>query len=90
MQRDIGAWAVLASRAGLAARGVVFGIVAWYLIRAGMTRRAGDAAGTADAIRVVANWPEPFGSWLLGITGAGLMAYGFFQILQAKYRDIPT
>ena len=40
--------------------------------------------------RVVANWPEPLGSWLLGIMGAGLMAYGFYQMLQAKYRDIPT
>jgi hypothetical protein len=90
LRRDLGEWAVHASRIGLAARGAVFAIIAWYLIRAGMTRRAGDAAGTADAIRVVANWPAPVGSWLLGAIGAGLVAYGFYQVLHAKYREIPT
>ena len=90
MRRDLGEWAVTASRAGLAARGVVFGIIAWHLIQAGMTRRAGDTAGTADAIRVVANWQEPVGSWMLAGIGAGLIAYGAFQAINARYREIRT
>ena len=77
-------------RAGIAARGIVFGVAAWYLIQAGMTGRASKTADTADAIRVVANWPEPLGSWLLGFVGAGLLAYGAFQVLNAKYRSIRT
>lgn len=90
LRRDTGEWAVAACRAGIAARGIVFGIVAWYLIQAGITGRASKTAGTADAIRVVANWPEPFGSWLLAGVGAGLLAYGAFQALNAKYRVMRT
>jgi hypothetical protein len=90
LRRDTGEWAVTACRAGLAARGLVFGVVAWFLIEAGITGRASKTADTADAIRVVADWPEPLGSWLLGAVGAGLLAYGAFQALNAKYRVIRT
>lgn len=88
LRRDIGEWAVAVCRAGIAARGLVFGVVAWYLIQAGITGRASKTADSADAIRIVANWPEPLGSWLLGSVGAGLLAYGVFQALNAKYRAI--
>lgn len=90
LRRDLGDWAVTVCRAGIAARGLVFGVVAWYLIQAGITGRASTTADSADAIRVVANWPEPFGAWLLGGVGAGLLAYGVFQALNAKYRAIRT
>jgi len=88
LRRDIGEWAVAACRAGLAARGIVFIVVAWYLIQAGITGRASKTADSADAIRLVASWPEPLGSWLLAGVGAGLLAYGAFQVLNAKYRAI--
>ncbi len=90
LRRDLGNWAVHVCRAGIAARGIVFGVIAWYLIQAGITGRASETADSAEAIRVVANWPEPFGSWLLGGVGAGLLAYGIFQALNAKYRAIRT
>jgi hypothetical protein len=90
MRRDLGEWAVNVSRAGIAARGIVFGVVAWYLIQAGITGRANKTADSADAIRIVASWPDPLGSWLLGGVGAGLLAYGVFQALNAKYRTIRT
>lgn len=90
MRRDLGEWAVMACRVGLAARGVVFAIIAWHLIQAGMTRRPGDTAGAAEAIRVVANWQEPVGTWMLAVIGAGLVAYGAFQALNARYREIRT
>ncbi|HUR19173.1 MAG TPA: DUF1206 domain-containing protein [Vicinamibacterales bacterium] len=90
LRRDIGGWAVGVCRAGLAARGIVFVIVAWYLVQAGITGRASQTADSADAIRIVANWPEPIGSWLLGGVGIGLLAYGAFQALNAKYRAIRT
>lgn len=90
LRRDVGDWAVAMCRAGLAARGIVFGVVAWFLIQAGLTGRASKTADTADAIRIAANWPEPLGSWVLGGVGAGLLAYGVFQALNAKYRHIRT
>ena len=90
LRRDIGEWAVTACRAGIAARGIVFMVVAWFLIQAGLTGRASKTADSAEAIRVVADWPEPLGSWLLAGVGAGLLAYGAFQALNAKYRSIRT
>jgi hypothetical protein len=90
LRRDVGEWAVHVCRTGIAARGIVFGVVAWFLIQAGMTGRASKTADSADAIRIVADWPEPFGSWLLAGVGAGLLAYGVFQALNAKYRTIRT
>lgn len=90
LRRDLGEWAVTVCQAGIAARGLVFGVIAWYLIRAGMTGRANKTADSADAIRIVANWPDPLGSWLLAGVGAGLLAYGVFQALNAKYRTIRT
>lgn len=90
LRRDIGEWAVTVCRAGIAARGIVFGVIGWYLIQAGTTGRASKTADSADAIRIVASWPDPLGSWLLGGVGAGLLAYGVFQALNAKYRTIRT
>lgn len=90
LRRDLGEWAVTVSRVGIAARGIVFGVIAWFLIQAGATGRASKTADSADAIRIVADWPEPLGSWLLAGVGAGLLAYGVFQALNAKYRTIRT
>jgi hypothetical protein len=88
LRRDIGEWAVAVCRTGIAARGLVFGVIGWYLIKAGISGRASQTADSADAIRLVANWPEPLGSWLLAGVGAGLLAYGVFQALNAKYRSM--
>lgn len=90
LRHDLGTWAIAVCRAGIAARGIVFGVVGWYLIQAGITGRASKTADSAEAIRLVANWPEPLGSWILAAVGAGLLAYGVFQGLNAKYRTIRT
>lgn len=90
LRRDLGEWAVAVCRAGIAARGIVFGVIAWYLIKAGMTGRASKTADSAEAIRIAASWPDPLGSWILAGVGAGLLAYGVFQGLNAKYRTIRT
>jgi hypothetical protein len=29
---------------------------------------------------------QPFGPWLLGIVALGLVAYGIFMVIQARYR----
>lgn len=90
LRRDLGEWAVWMCRVGIAARGIVFVVIAWYLIKAGMSGRASKTADSAEAIRIVASWPGPLGSWLLAGMGAGLLAYGIFQALNAKYRTIRT
>jgi hypothetical protein len=87
-RRELGDWAIAASRVGLAARGIVFIVVAWYMVQAGLSRNPGEIADTAAAMRAFSSQPAPLGTILLGFTGAGLAAYGFYQVLQARYRDI--
>jgi hypothetical protein len=75
-----------AARAGLAARGIVFGVVGWFLVRAGLSSRAGEARGLPGALQELRETPA--GPWLLAAVGAGLVGYGVFELVKARYRRI--
>lgn len=80
------AWAQWSGRAGYAARGLVFVISAWFLVRAGLEERAGEAGGMA---RVLSWLTSPFDI----IIGAGLFGFGIFSLVEARYRrlhDVPV
>jgi hypothetical protein len=77
---------VHAARAGLAARGIVFGLVGWFLVRAGLSSRAGEARGLPGALQELRETPA--GPWLLGAVGVGLVGYGVFELVKARYRRI--
>lgn len=71
-------------KAGYAARGIVFLLVAWFLARAGLDHEAGDAVGIDGALlRVVhASWGPP----LLAAVGVGLFAFGCWSIVEGRFR----
>lgn len=77
-------WATRAGRIGHAARTVVYFIIGWFLIRAAMTRDASEAGGLGKALDALQN--QPYGPWLLGATGVGLVAYGVYCFVMARYR----
>jgi hypothetical protein len=80
---------ILATRtgqAGLSARGVVFGIIGFFLIQAALHSSAGEARGLSGALRALEQ--QSYGQWLLGIVALGLVAYGFYMLVQARYRRI--
>lgn len=79
-------WVVRLGRLGHAARGVVFGIVGWFLVRAAMQHDAEQAGGLGDALSALQ--AAPYGKWLLGVVALGLVAYGLFNIVRARYRTI--
>lgn len=79
-------WALRLGRFGLAARGVVFGIIGWFLIQAALHANAGEARGLQGALRAVQE--QGYGPWLLGAVGLGLTAYGLYEAVQARYRRI--
>ena len=74
------------SRFGIAARGVVFLIIGSSLVFAATRRNPHEAHGISGALREVAS--QPFGHTLLMIAGIGLVAYGVYAFLNAKYREI--
>jgi len=86
LSREAGSWVIKVCRFGIAARGVVFGICGWYLVRAGIAHDATAAADTGEALRAIEQ--QPFGKWLLAVVAVGLVAYGAYEIVQARYRVI--
>jgi hypothetical protein len=84
------AWVVPLGRAGFVARGLVFLLVAWFLVEAALHANSREAHGLGGALRALQD--EPFGSALLGIAALGLFAFGLFQFATAVYRriDAPT
>ena len=79
-------FATRAGQAGLSARGVVFGIVGVFLILAAWHSNAGKARGLSGALRALEQ--QSYGQWVLGIVALGLIAYGFYMLVQARYRRI--
>ena len=86
LSREAGSWLLHVARFGIAARGVVFGICGWYLVRAGIAHDATAAADTGDALGVIAH--QRFGEVLLAVVAVGLIAYGAYEVVQARYRVI--
>jgi hypothetical protein len=72
--------------AGHAARGVVWAIVAWFLIKAAWTYDAKKAVGLDGALAKLVD--RPYGHAVLGVTAAGLAAYGLFCFAQARWREV--
>jgi hypothetical protein len=79
-------WARRAGTAGLIARGVVFSMIGWFFIRAAWEARPGEARGLAGALGELAS--QPYGPWLLGLVAFGLICYGIYCFVQARYRHI--
>jgi hypothetical protein len=71
-------------RFGIAARGVVFALVGWFVVRAGLRHDPQQAGGIDESLATLAG--QPYGPLLLGAVAVGLVAYGLFQLANARYR----
>jgi len=80
--------ALTTGKVGLISRGVVFSLIGWFFLRAAMTANAGEARGLDAALATIA--AQPFGKFLLALVAAGLVAYGAFCFVQARWRRIAT
>jgi len=76
------------SRFGIAARGVVFGVIGAFLLLAGWRYDSTEAKGLGGALDALER--QPYGPWLLGLVAVGLVAYGAYQFILARYRKIQT
>jgi hypothetical protein len=78
--------AVNTGKLGLIARGIVFLLSGWFLIQAARHFNADEARGLAGALETLAR--QPSGPWLLGFVALGLIAFGAYSLLLARYRRI--
>lgn len=74
------------SRFGIGARGVVFGVIGGALILAALHTDPGEAKGVGGALQFLA--ARPYGPWLLAAVALGMMSYGVYEFLRARYRVI--
>jgi hypothetical protein len=88
LRRDAGGWAVAVSRFGVAARAIVLALLGWGAVAAGWFRDASEVNTTASSLRALAAQPGDLGRFLLAVSAAGFIAYGFYQLVHARYLRI--
>lgn len=71
---------------GHLARMVVFGLVGVFLIKAAADFNPKAAIGLDGALAKIAH--HSYGSFLLGVVAAGLIAFGLYSLSDARYRRI--
>jgi hypothetical protein len=77
-------WVVGVSRFGIAARGVVFCLIGFFLARAASRHDAGEVGGVRESLGLVAD----IGRWPFVVMALGLLAYGAYELVNARYRRI--
>ncbi len=71
---------------GYAARGFVFGLIGYFLVKAAIDYSPSQAVGLDGALaRLQSN---SYGPFLLGIVAAGLIAFASYSLADARYRRL--
>jgi Domain of Unknown Function (DUF1206) len=86
MSRAERTWGARAGVAGHVARFVVFGLIGVFVTKAAIDFNPKDAIGLDGALQKLAQ--ASYGSYLLGLTAAGLVCYGIYCLVDARYRDV--
>jgi len=77
------------ARAGVVghlARAVVFVLIGIFVIKAAVEYDPQESIGLDGALQKLAH--ASYGPYLLGITAAGLVCYGLYCLVDARYRDV--
>jgi len=75
--------AIALGRFGMAARGVTFLVIGWFLIQAGLHHAPSQAQGFGGAFLFLL--AQPYGRWLLGIVALGFIALGLHSFACARW-----
>jgi hypothetical protein len=86
MGREERRWYTVLGVMGHNARGVVFVLAGFFLARAAWEYDPKEAIGIDGALAKLAH--QSYGHVLLGLAAAGLLAYGLFCLVQARYREL--
>jgi hypothetical protein len=83
LQSQHAALLLRSGKVGYISRGIVWLVIAYLFIRAAVHSSASEAGNTGKAFQFVES--SPFGSYLLGALGLGLIAYGIFNFIRARF-----
>jgi hypothetical protein len=84
LSAETGRWLIGVSRFGIAARGIVFVAIGWLFVRAASQHDPGEAGGLGAALGAL----RDLGRWPFAAIATGLIAYGAYQLVNARYRRI--
>lgn len=71
-------------RAGYLARGLAFGLVGWFLVKAGLEHDADESRSLDEALRELVE--RGYGPPLLFVLAIGLVLFGAYRIVDARFR----
>jgi len=77
---------IRAGKAGYIARGIVWVIIGWLFLKAALNSNPQQAGGTSSAFQFLET--SSYGSYLLGAVALGLICYGIFMFMRAKYKAL--
>jgi hypothetical protein len=72
--------------AGGVARGTVFAVAGGFALTAALQHEPGEAKGIDNTLRSFTE--TGFGPWLLALIAVGLVAFGLFSWVNARWRKI--
>ncbi|MDB5193442.1 MAG: hypothetical protein JWQ96_3005 [Segetibacter sp.] len=74
-----------AGKIGYVARGIVWLIIGWLFSKAALHSNSAEAGDTSNAFQFLAE--ASYGTYLLAAVGAGLICYGIFNLIRARYES---
>ncbi len=83
---DAGRWAMLSGRLGTAARAVVILVAGFFVLAAAYHADPDETRGLGGTLETLVR--QPFGPYILGVVATGLLVYGAFMLVVARYRRI--
>ena len=75
----------MAGTIGYISRGIVLGIIGYFMLHAAIRANPDEAQGTGEAFDFLKNH---FGSVMMAVVALGLVGYGVFTFVKAKYQKI--
>jgi uncharacterized integral membrane protein len=78
--------ALVLGRIGNVGRGLVFALAGGLVVAAAVTYDPSKAGGLDVALKTLRD--RPYGGWLLGLAAFGLIAFGVYGLIEARYRRV--
>ncbi|AKD04785.1 DUF1206 domain-containing protein [Pontibacter korlensis] len=86
LKHDVEHRMIRAGKLGYIARGIVWIVIGYLFLQAALKSSAKEAGGSTEAFQFLEN--TSYGSFILGAVALGLICYGIFMFMRAKYQPI--